>query len=189
MIPDLAKLGIIPEREGGAVRLVTTSRATSLTGLSTEQLREWASRRALIPADIQNRGRGSQAQYGWQAILLLRIALLLKDRFHIELHAHRGLFATLREALGATSFLKLWGTSVVIYDCNAWELIDADAASQVTADAIIVQLDRHLAVLAAEFAMPGPPPTGQLELFPVRLVSTESASEGDDTAAEVRRQA
>ena len=43
------------------MRLVTTRRATSLTGLSTEQLREWSSRRALIPADLQNRGRGSQA--------------------------------------------------------------------------------------------------------------------------------
>lgn len=169
------------------MRLVTTRRATNLTGLSTEQLREWSSRRALIPADIQNRGRGSQAQYGWQAILLLRVALLLKDRFHVELHAHRGLFAALREALGATSFLKLWGTSVAIYDCETWELIDADTAGQMTADAIVVQLDPHLAVLAAEFAMPGPRPTGQLELFPARLVSAEPASKGEETAAEVQQ--
>lgn len=170
------------------MRLVTTRRAASLTGLSTEQLREWSSRRALIPADIQHRGRGSQAQYGWQAILLLRVALLLKDRFHVQLHAHRRLFAALREALGATSFLKLWGTSVAIYDCETWELFDAYAASQTTADAIIVQLDPHLAVLAAEFAMPGPPPTGQLELFPARLVSAESAPQGNETAAEVQQQ-
>jgi hypothetical protein len=170
------------------VRLVTTRRATSLTGLSTEQLREWSSRRALIPADIQNRGRGSQAQYGWQAILLLRVALLLKDRFHVELHAHRGLFAALRQALGATSFLKLWGTSVAIYDCETWELIDAEAAGQMTADAIIVHLDPHLTVLAAEFAMQGPPPTGQLELFPARLVSAEPALTFDETAAEVQKQ-
>lgn len=170
------------------MRLVTTRRATSLTGLSTEQLREWSSRRALIPADIQNRGRGSQAQYGWQAILLLRIALLLKDRFHIELHAHRGLFAALREALADTSFLKLWGASVAIYDCETWELVDADVAGQMTADAIVVQLDPHLAVLAAEFAMSGPPPTGQLELFPARLVSVEPAPQGEATAAEVQQQ-
>ncbi|TGT35891.1 MULTISPECIES: hypothetical protein [unclassified Mesorhizobium] len=169
------------------MRLVTTRRATNLTGLSTEQLREWSSRRALIPADIQNRGRGSQAQYGWQAILLLRIALLLKDRFHVELHAHRGLFAALRKALGTTSFIKLRGTSVAIYDCETWELIDADAADE-SADAIVVQLDPHLAVLAAEFTMPGPPPTGQLELFTARLVSAEPASKGDEMAAEVLQQ-
>lgn len=169
------------------MRLVTTRRATSLTGLSTEQLREWSSRRALIPADVQNRGRGSQAQYGWQAILLLRVALLLKDRFRVELHAHRGLFAALREALGTMSFLKLWGTGVVIYDCETWKLVDADAASQMTADAIIVQLDPHLAVLAAEFAMPGPPPTGQLELFPARLVSAEPTPKVDGPADEVQQ--
>jgi hypothetical protein len=171
------------------VRLVTTRRATTLTGLSTEQLREWSSRRALIPADIQNRGRGSQAQYGWQAILLLRVALLLKDRFHVELHAHRGLFAALREALRATSFLKLWGASVAIYDCKTWELIDTDAAGQMTVDGIIVHLDPHLAVLATEFAMPGPPPTGQLELFPARLVSAEPAPTGDETATEAQQRA
>lgn len=170
------------------MRLVTTRRATSLTGLSTEQLREWSSRRALIPADIQNRGRGLQAQYGWQAILLLRVALLLKDRFHVELHAHRGLFAEMREALGATSFLKLWGTSVAIYNCGTWEFLGADAACQMRADAIVVQLDPHLAVLAAEFALSGPPPTGQLELFPARLVSAEPAPEGNETAVEVQRQ-
>lgn len=170
------------------MRLVTTRRATILTGLSTEQLREWSSRRALIPADIRNRGRGSQAQYGWQAILLLRVALLLKDRFHVELHAHRGLFAALREALGATSFLKLWGTSVAIYDSETWELFDADAAGQKKPDAIIVQLDPHLAVLAAEFAMPGPPPTGQLELFPARLVAGEPAPKCNETATEVEQQ-
>ncbi len=170
------------------MRLVTTRRATSLTGLSTEQLREWSSRRALIPADIQNRGRGSQAQYSWQAILLLRIALLLKGRFHVELHAHRGLFAALREALGATSFLKLWGTSVAIYDCETWEMFDADAAGQMKADAIVIQLNPHLAVLAAEFPMPGPPPTGQLELFPIRLVSAEPALKSDETSAEVQQQ-
>ncbi len=170
------------------MRLVTTRIATSLTGLSTEQLREWSNRRALIPADIQNRGRGSQAQYGWQTILLLRIALLLKDRFHVELHAHRGLFAALREALGATSFLKLWGTNVAIFDCETWELVDVDAANRMTADAIIVQLDPHLAVLAAEFAMPGPSPMGQLELFPARLVLAKSAPKGDEAAAGVQQQ-
>lgn len=169
------------------MRLVTTRIATSLTGLSTEQLREWSSRRALIPADIQNRGRGSQAQYGWQAILLLRIAVRLKDCFHIELHAHRGLFKALRETLGGISFLKLWGASLAIYGRENWELIDADGVGQMTADAIIVQLDPHLAVLAAEFAMPGPPPTGQLELFPARLVSTEATSKGNEPASEVHQ--
>lgn len=170
------------------MRLVTTRKATSLTGLSTEQLREWSNRRALVPADIQNRGRGSQAQYGWQAILLLRVALLLKNRFHVELHAHRDLFAALRVVLRATSFLKLWGASVAIYDCETWELVGTDATGQMAVDAIIVHLDPHLAIPATEFYMPSPPPTGQLELFPARLVSVDPSLEGDETAAEAQHQ-
>ena len=169
-------------------RLVTTRIATSLTGLSTERLREWSSRRALIPADVQNRGRGSPAQFGWQAILLLRIASLLKDRFHLELHAHRGLFADMRETLGGISFLKLWGASLAIYDSRTWELLDAGTASTVSTDAIVLQLDPHLAVLAAEFTMPSVAPAGQLELFPARLVSGERTDSSDRLAADVEQQ-
>ena len=35
------------------MRLVTTPVASKLTGLSTEKLREWTSRRALVPADVR----------------------------------------------------------------------------------------------------------------------------------------
>lgn len=170
------------------MRLVTTGIATSLTGLSTGQLREWSSRRALVPADVQNRGRGSPAQYGWQAILLLRIASLLKDRFRLELHAHRALFADVRETLGSISFLKLWGASLGIYDSKKWELLYAGAASTVSTDAIILHLDPHLAVLAAEFAMPSPAPAGQLELFPARLVSGERSVGNDTLVADAEHQ-
>lgn len=142
------------------MRLVTTRIATSLTGLSTDQLREWSSRRALIPADVQNRGRGSPAQYGWQAILLLRIAATLKERFHLELHAHRRLFAAICEALGDVSFLKLWGKSLVIYDAEAWEILDASFGT-LASDAIVIRLDSHLAALATEFTMPRLSPAGR----------------------------
>lgn len=170
------------------MRFVTTRKAANLIGLSTERLREWSSRRALIPADVQNRGRGSPAQYGWQAILLLRIASLLKDRYHLELHAYRALFAGMRETLSGSSFLKLWGRSLAIYDSKTWELLDASAASTASADAIIIRLDPHLSVLAAEFAMPSPAPAGQLELFPARLVSGERANSNDTSAVELEQQ-
>jgi hypothetical protein len=140
----------------------------------------------LIPADLQNRGRGSPAQYGWQAILLLRIASLLKDRFHLELQAHRGLFAAMREALGGVSFLKLWGGCVAIYDSERWDLCDGGFDGVSASDAIIIQLDPHLTVLAAEFAMPAPTPAGQLELFPARLVAADHATDPEKTTAEVR---
>lgn len=176
------------------MRLVTTRIAAILTGLSTEQLREWSNRRALIPADIQNRGRGSPAQYSWQTILQLRIAALLKDRFHLELHAHRGLFQQMHKALAGISFLKLWGASLAIYDTEHWDLLGVEDASPVDADAIVIQLSPHLEVLAEEFAMPGPPPSGQLELFPARLVAEDrveivNPSDRDEDRVEKRRRA
>jgi hypothetical protein len=152
------------------VLLVTTRIAASLTGLSTEQLREWSSRRALIPADIQKRGRGSPAQYSWQTILMLRIASLLKARFHLELHAHRGLFQHMHEALVGISFLKLWGASLAIYDTEHWEILGIGDAQPVDVDAIVIQLNPHLEVLAGQFAMPRPLSSAQLELFPARLI-------------------
>ena len=166
------------------MRLVTTRTATRLTGLSTEQLREWSNRRALIPADVQRRGRGAAAQYGWQAILLLRIAVMLKDRFHLELHAHRGLFAALREMLAGVSFIGLWGCSIAIYDADEWRLLDASETDLPEADAIIIKLDPHLSVLAVELAMPSPTSSGQLDLFPARLVPTEG-SEGRTVASAI----
>ena len=57
------------------MRLVPTRQALQLTGLSSAKLREWTSRRALIPADVPSKKQGSSAQYTWQTILLLRLAV------------------------------------------------------------------------------------------------------------------
>lgn len=152
--------------------LVTTREATRLTGLSTDQLREWTSRRALVPADVQRRGHGSAAQYSWQTILLIRIAASLRVRFRIELHAHRPVLADLRTALGRMSFVALWGRSVAIYDVSRWALLSAADESSRDVDAIVVRLDPHLTILSEGFALPHPRSPGQLELFPARSVSS-----------------
>lgn len=152
------------------MRLVTTREATSLTGLSTDQLREWTSRRALIPADIQHRGRGSPAQYAWQTILLIRIAATLRDRFRIELQTHRRLFSALRAVLARTSFVALWGRSLAIYDASIWAMLDPGEAPPLNRDAIVIRLDPHLVVLSEGFTLSGPGNPGQLELFPARSV-------------------
>ncbi|MBB3572038.1 hypothetical protein FHX05_006190 [Rhizobium sp. BK491] len=157
------------------VRLVTTGAATQLTGLSTNQLREWTSRRALIPADVLHRGRGSPAQYGWQTLLLLRIAAVLRSRFCLELQAHRKIFAEMRKSFGSTSFLRLWGSCIVIYGPDRWQLTEVAASHLNEDDGIILHLDSHLRVLSAEFGMSSSAP-GQLELFPARLVRREKTA-------------
>ena len=63
------------------MQLVPKRQALQLTGLTPAKLREWTSRRALIPADQPPRKQGSSAQFSWQTILVLRMAVILKDKF------------------------------------------------------------------------------------------------------------
>lgn len=148
------------------MQLVTTRDATRLTGLSTEQLREWTSRRALILPDVKPKGHGSPARYSWQTILLLRLAVTLRDRFKLELQAHRDLFSDLGAGLSGTSFLSLWGKSLVLHGGRSWSLIDPADASAVTDDCIVLRLDLHLQELSDSFSLPKPVMPGQFQLFP-----------------------
>lgn len=151
--------------------LVSTRQATQLTGLSTAKLREWTSRRALIPADVPPKTRGSPAQYGWQTILLLRLAVALRERFHLELQAHCELFANLRHYLQEESFLFLWGKILVLYGEERWGLLDLNDSLELTDDALMIRLDPHLEILAIEFKMPHSLRLpGQLDLFPTQPI-------------------
>jgi len=149
------------------MQLVTTREATQLTGLSSVTLREWTSRRALIPADVPPKSQGSSARYSWQTILLLRLAATLRDRFHLELQAHRNLFAGLRYGLAHTSFIALWGKALVLQGGDRWSLLgDADPGA-LREDGVVVHLDVHLEALSRGFSLPRPSSAqGQLELFP-----------------------
>lgn len=157
------------------MQLVSTRQATRLTGLSTEQLREWTSRRALILPDVKPKGHGSPARYSWQTILLLRLAVVLRDRFKLELHAHRDLFAELGASLAGTSFLSLWGKSLALYGGVKWDLIDPRDNGAVTDDCIVLRLDPHLQQLSDSFSLPKPAMTGQLQLFPALGVIVDPA--------------
>ena len=152
------------------MQLVTTRDAIRLTGLSTEQLRDWTSRRALIPPDVKPLGHGSPARFSWQTILLLRLAATLRDHFKLELQAHRDLFSELGIGLGRSSFLSLWGKALVLHGGENWSLMDSADLGLVTADCIVLRLDRHLAALSESFALPEPA-SKQLQLFPVGMAA------------------
>lgn len=153
------------------MRFVTTPGATVLTGLSTATLREWTSRRALIPADIPPKSKGSPASFTWQTILLLRIASTLRDRFYLELQPHRPLFASLKAGLRRTSFIALWGKAFALHGGDRWTLIEAAEARLLSEDAVVIFLQPHLEALSAGFALPRPTNSpGQLELFPARSI-------------------
>lgn len=160
------------------MQLVSTRDAVRLTGLSTEQLREWTSRRALILPDIKPKGHGSPARYSWQTILLLRLAVVLREHFKLELQAHRDLFAELGTALARTSFLSLWGKTLALYGGTKWALMDLRDDGSVIDDCIVLRLDPHLLQLSDSFSLPKPAASGQLQLFPALGVTTNAVVNG-----------
>ena len=143
--------------------------ASQLTGLSTDKLREWTSRRALIPADQRPKQKGSPAKFSWQTILVLRVAVLLRDQFSLELQAHKAAFADLRKLLRSQSFIALWGKRLALGPGGTWAFLD-DADSAPEADALLITLNPHLAVLRDGFALPGASEERQLDLFSLPTV-------------------
>lgn len=172
MVPELSReIGWHIRSMWGHMRYVPTRTACELTGLSSAKLREWTSRRALIPADLPPKTQGSAAQYTWQTILLLRLAVTLRDRFHLELQAHAPLFENLRSGLRGISFIALWDKSIVLKGQHRWALIDDTKSEPVRGDAIIINLAPHLIVISAGFSLPYPTAaSGQLDLFPAIAV-------------------
>lgn len=168
------------------MRYVTTPIASQLTGLSTEKLREWTIRRALIPADVRPKQKGSPAKFSWQTILLLRIAVLLRERFNIELQAHKVLFAQLLHDLRKRSFITLWGQRLIL-SSDHWSLID-EVSPLPTGDILLIQLDPHLRVLRDGFALPDSTACGQLDLFSLPSVH-RAVSAGDVSSSSRRRSA
>lgn len=118
-----------------------------------------------MPADVRPKGKGSPAQFSWQTVLVLRVAVLLRERFKLELQGHKASLADLRKVLRANSFIALWGQRIALSSGGVWSLVDG--VGQVPEDdALLIQLDPHLRVLADGFALPDlTSPAAQLDLF------------------------
>ncbi len=188
MIPVLdVRSGAIPVLEGGTdLRFVTTPVASQLTGLSTEKLREWTSRRALVPADVRPKGKGSPAKFSWQTVLILRIAALLRDHFKLELQAHKASFARLRRELHRKSFISLWGQRLSL-GAEGWTLAE-DGSPLPQDDIFLVRLDPHLEVLRDGFALADPiSGRSQLELFSLPNLHRPKHGSGTDEVAKARQ--
>lgn len=170
------------------MRFVKTPAAAQLTGLSTVTLREWTNRRALIPADLAPKGKGSPAGFTWHTILLLRIAVVLRDRFHFELQPHRDLFACLKAGFQRTSFIALWGKSLILRGDKNWSLVEDADGLPLAEDAVVIRLQPHLEALSAGFSLPHPARlSGQLELFPARSVDAPTNASTIAISAKPRR--
>jgi len=151
--------GIIPEVSS---RLVTSKDVVRLTGLTADQLREWTGRRALVQPDMPSRRPGAAARFSWRDVLVLRLLVVLKEQFRVELEAHRALITELERRL-SIPFHALWGSRVVLRDMTTVEVGEGSNLSR-TGNVLILQLDSHLTVLATEFRLEEP--TQQMPLFP-----------------------
>lgn len=162
MIPDPSS-GVVPKPER-TVRLIGSRDVLKLTGLSADQLREWTVRRGLIHRDIPASRQGQQAQFGWQTVLLLRLAVVLRSRFHVELQVHRDLLLRSRELLTGRSFPGLWNHRLAIFGLEGCALFGGNEALPTDQDVILLQLNGHLEALSQGFGVSEP--IAQLPLFP-----------------------
>jgi hypothetical protein len=147
------------------MRLIRSQEVQALTGLSADQLREWTCRRGLVSPDVAPRGRGTRSGFSWQTVLVLRLAVVLKDEFHVELQAQRNLLGGLQRELSGRPFPSLWSVSVVLYPGGHWELSSADDRPGVAFEGgfLVLPLAPHLRALSTGFGLAET--TRQLPLF------------------------
>ena len=154
---------------------VTTPEVCRLTGLSTQKLREWTSRRSLVPADVPSMRQGSPAKFTWATVLILRLAVVLREQFCVDLQANQAFLAELRKELGRRSFLSLRGQSLALLGRERWVLLDRGEVPPT--DALVIYLDPHLEVLSAGFSMQElPSGAPQRDLFPLSGLPTPVAN-------------
>jgi hypothetical protein len=100
---------------------------------------------------------------------VLRVAVLLRAQFSLELQAHKAAFADLRKLLRSQSFIALWGKRLALGPGGTWAFLDdADIAPET--DALLITLNPHLAILRDGFALPGASEERQLDLFSLPTV-------------------
>jgi hypothetical protein len=106
--------------------------------------------------------------YSWQTVLVLRLAVVLKEVLHVELQAKRSALSKLTQRIKGSSFPSLRG-KVLFFGAEG--KLDISVAADVAAlrsDGIVLQLDPHLDVLATSFDVAEP--VHQLPLFPAVAV-------------------
>lgn len=145
--------------------MIPAGQVLTLTGLTANQLREWSHRRDLVPPDVEARGPGRPALYSWQTVLLLRIAVVLRERFKIELQAHKDLLHALRELFSGVPFPTLRGCVLALRAMEHGEVISVGMihVGGSDPDTLLLHLDPHLDVLESKFAPQDQ--GGQLPLF------------------------
>jgi hypothetical protein len=135
--------------------LVQAADATKLTGLSSNQLREWCGRREILEPDIAPSGPGRHALYGWQTLLVLRVLLVLQEEFGVEVVAWAKAARRFRKLVDKRSFPSLTTAWVFFADCNQAVLLESIKRGSRVDAGLLLPLKPHLDVLATAFASQG----------------------------------
>lgn len=160
------------------MRLIGPADVLALTGLSNDQLREWTGRRALIRPDIMAHGKGSQARFSWQTVLVLQLAGVLKTRFHVELQASRELFSALQRALIGESIRSMRGKALVIdgTGCSQFQDIEQLGLGDWSEKGVLMlPLGPYLRNLMTAFELSSEGQRVSLPLFAKRMVKANAA--------------
>ena len=163
--------------EGLSLTLVKTREVLGLTGLTIDQVRDWTVRRALVQPDIPAQKRGCEARFSWQTVLLLRLAAVLRTRFHVDLQAHRSLLTEVRARLDGATLSSLQGMILVIYDVSKCALVSSVSALNTEDDVILLRLNQHLEALSVRFGYREE--IVQLPLFPSAQFPTSEVRQWD----------
>jgi hypothetical protein len=142
------------------MQLVQAADASRLAGLTSHQLREWCSRRAILLPDTPGGGRGRHALFSWQTVLTLRLLRELHERFGAEVGAWSEALEECRNLLKGRPFPALWSTYVVFPDrCHAQLVTDLALHEGAL---LVLPLELHLHAIAGDFSFPV---QGQLPLL------------------------
>jgi DNA-binding transcriptional MerR regulator len=144
--------------------MITAGHVLKLTDLTANQLREWSQRRDLVPPDVEAQGPGRPALYSWQTVLLLRLAVVLREKFKVELQAHKDLLHALRDLFSGAPFPTLRGCVLALRAMEHGEIVPEGSVrvGREDADTLFLRLDPHLDVLEVEFS-----PQDQSDQFPL----------------------
>lgn len=139
---------------GTVLRMIGSREVQSLAGLSSDQLREWTGRRGLISPDRPAKGKGRQARFSWQTVLVLRLALAMKQDLHLELQAHRKSLAQVQRLFQERSFATLSNQVLMLEGETKISLSDiSEVTCSVDGVVIVIPLAPHVKVLMDYFGL------------------------------------
>lgn len=153
-------MAVFNTRWGECVRLVGTRDAQVVSGLSADQIREWTGRRGLVSPEIPAKGKGTQARYSWQSLLLLRVCAALKTQIHVELSAYRNDIKTLQDQINNRSFHSLWNETVIFGPSKPF-VMELRQVPEFTFDKpyVLVLLRPHLQIIKGGLGIEKPTPS------------------------------